>query len=209
MTMRAGYILAACIGGAVVLAVAAAVLGAVLCVRRKVRAQAAASQETPPKPSAYAPAIPQPWSAHPERSTSIPEPSGLYPTQSAEPMLPGLGSPGLSRACSTEPMLHHLSGPVSSLAPARSMEAGLPVLPVRPGRPRRARAAAGVGREPGSGPLGAPGLYQAHSAEPMLATRTNSDMSRMNSAGQLSSCSTPPIGSPSLISGKERCAMSV
>ena len=191
--MGAGYIIAACIGAAIVLAIAAAVVGAVLWVRRRLKAQAgAAASETPSKPSAYAPAIPQPWSTHTGQGVGIPEPSGLYPTHSTEPMLPGLGSPGLSRACSTEPMLHHLSG----LTSAHSMDTKLPV------RPGWARAAAGAGQEPGSASLGAPGLYQTHSAEPMLPMRTSSDMSRMYSAGELCPCSTPRIGTPWLIRQK-------
>ena len=189
--VSAGYIIAACVGAAIVLAIAAAVIGAVLWVRCRLKAQAeAAASEAPQKPSAYAPAIPQPWSAHPGQGVGISEPLGLYPTHSTDPMLPGMGSPGLSRACSTEPMLHHLGGPVSSLTFARSMDMKLPV------RPGRARAAAGAGREPGSASLGAPGLYQTHSAEPMLPGRTGSDMSRMYSAGELCPCSTPCIGSP-------------
>ena len=156
-------------------------IGAVLWVRRRMKAQAeAAASEAPPKPSAYAPAIPQPWSAHPGQGVGIPEPSGLYPTHSTDPMLPGLGSPGLSRACSTEPMLHHLGGRVGSLTSACSMDMKLPV------RPGRGRAAVGTGQEPGSS-----GLYQTHSAEPMLPGRTSSDMSRMYSAGELCPCSTP------------------
>ena len=193
-TVGAGYIIAACIGAAIVLAIAAAVIGAVLWVRRRIKAQVeAAASEAPPKPSAYAPAIPQPWSAHTGQGIGIPEPSGLYPTHSTDPMLPGLGSPGLSRACSTDPMLPHLGGPVSSLTSARSMDMKLLV------RPGRARAATGVGRELGSASLGAPGLYQTHSAEPMLPGRTSSDMSRMYSAGELCLCSTTCIGISQLI----------
>ena len=149
------------------------------------KAQAAASQ-APPKPSAYAPAIPQPWSAHSKQGVSIPEPSGLYSTHSAEPMLPGLGSLGLSRTCSTEPMMHHPSSPVGSLTSTRSIGT---VLPVRPGR---LHSAAGASRDFCGASLGSSGLYQTHSAEPMLPGRIASDLARMYSSGEVCTCSTPP-----------------